>query len=159
MNNRLAKEIMTTPVRTIRDNEIISNFVEKILKHKINGMPVLDDNGNIIGMATRNELLDFELKRELGILYEKKLQQIYKRYMNESQTSSFEEISGQFNRTITVKDIMQIDFVTADKDTPIKEICRSMKNRQTGYVIITGGKKISGIITSSDIIRFLAEED
>jgi CBS domain-containing protein len=159
MNNRPARDIMTTPVITIRGEELISNFIDMLLKNGINGIPVVDEKGQLEGIATRTDLFAFELKRELGSLYEKKLHQIFKEHMNVSEWSSFEEMIGKFNRTITVRDIMVKELITAGEETPVKDICRMMKNKKINHIIITSSSKIAGIITARDIIGLVADED
>lgn len=160
MNSITAKQIMTLPVLTVRGDVIISNFIDRLLKHGINGMPVVDDKGQPVGIATRTDLFAFELRRELGMIYEKKLQSIFSEYMTAGEWSSFEEMIGWYNRTLTVRDIMVKDVVTAGEDTPVKEICRTMKNRKINHVIITDKNGIiAGIITARDIIGLVADED
>jgi len=159
MNNIPAKDIMTTPVLTIRSDETVSNFIDILLKHGINGMPVIDSNGNLTGIATRTDLFAFELKRELGTLYEKKIQHIFEEYKESSEWSTFDDLMGKFNRTITVKDIMTSHLITAGEEIPVKEICNIMKSRKINHVIITGKNGLSGIITSRDIIGFVAGEE
>jgi len=159
MNNIPAKTIMTSPVLTIRADETISNFIDLLLKYGINGMPVVDAENCLAGIATRTDLFAFELKRELGTLYEKKLQHIFEEYKESSEWSSFDDLIGKFNRTITVKDIMVTDLITAGEDTPVKEICNIMKDRKINHVIITGKNGISGIITARDIIGLVAGEE
>jgi CBS domain-containing protein len=73
MNNIPAKEIMSSPVLTVRGDMIISNFIDLLLKNGINGMPVVDSEGRLEGIATKTDLFAFEIRRELGIIYQKKL--------------------------------------------------------------------------------------
>lgn len=159
MNNIPAKIIMTSPVTTIKIDETISNFIGILLKNGINGMPVIDENGQLKGIATRTDLFAFELKRELGSLYEKKIQHIFEEYKDSGEWSSFDDLVGRFNRTITVKDIMTTDLITVEEETTVKEICNIMKNKKINHVIITRENKISGIITSRDIIGYVAGEE
>jgi CBS domain-containing protein len=159
MNSIPAKKIMTSPVITIRSDETISNFIDLLLKNGINGTPVVDKNGNLEGIATRTDLFAFELKRELGTLYEKKIHTIFEEYKESSEWSSFEDLIGRFNRTITVKDIMTTALITAGEKTSVKEICNIMKNRKINHVIITSGNGLSGIITARDIIGYVAGEE
>lgn len=159
MDDIPAKKIMTFPVLTIRGEVVISKFIDLLLKNGINGMPVVDDNGRLEGIATRTDLFAFELRRELGMIYEKKLQNIFREYMTAGEWSSFEEMIGWYNRTLTVRDIMIKDVITAGEDTPVKEICSIMKNRKINHVIIIKDNRITGIITARDIISLVADEN
>jgi CBS domain-containing protein len=150
---------MTSPVITIRSDETVSNFIDLLLKNGINGTPVVDKNGNLEGIATRTDLFAFELKRELGTLYEKKIHSIFEEYKESSEWSSFEDLVGRFNRTITVRDIMTTGLISAEEETPVKEICNIMKDRKINHVIIMNKNRLSGIITARDIIGFVAGEE
>ena len=159
MNNIPVKKIMTTPVITIREDESISNFIELILKNGINGLPVVNSEGNLTGIATRTDLLAFELKRELSTLYEKKLHDIFNKYKKSGEWTSFIDIDGQHHRTIIVKDIMVTDLITVGENTPVKNICSIMANNKISHIIITNNGKLSGIVTSRDIIGLVAGEE
>jgi CBS domain-containing protein len=159
MKKTPAKEIMTSPVLTIRNDETISSFIDGLLDKGINGMPVVDKNGKLEGIATRTDLFAFELKRELGIIYEKNLQDNFNEHMTDTEWLSFKEMTGSKNRTLTVRDIMVKNVITADKETTVKEICSIMKTQHINHVIITSDGEIAGIITSRDIINLIADED
>lgn len=159
MNNRPAKDIMTSPVITIKTGENLSKFIDRLLENGINGMPVVDNDGRLEGIATRTDLMAFELKRELSSHYEKKIKTIYNEYKDDIGWQSFGEMVDRFNRTIKVSDIMTRELITAEENTPVKEICRIMKNNKINHIIITKDNKISGIITSQDIITLVADDN
>lgn len=52
-----AGEIMSTDVRTVRPNTSIEDAIELLLRQKLSGLPVVDDNGRLVGVITEFALL------------------------------------------------------------------------------------------------------
>ncbi len=60
MNNLLAKlavaEIMTRDPTTINQNATISTVAEIMLEKKFSGLPVVDDDGKLVGIITESDI-------------------------------------------------------------------------------------------------------
>ncbi len=52
-----ARELMTTPVLTVTARTPIRDFAQLLVTHHISGVPVLSDDGAMIGMVTEADLL------------------------------------------------------------------------------------------------------
>jgi acetoin utilization protein AcuB len=50
------KEIMSAPPITIPDDYTVEEAAEVLLKYKISGAPVVDDNGQVMGVITQNDI-------------------------------------------------------------------------------------------------------
>ena len=63
-----AKDIMTSNVVTVGANSTVKEAIEILLEEKISGLPVVDDNGRLIGIVTEFALLaiayDEEVRQE-----------------------------------------------------------------------------------------------
>jgi CBS domain-containing protein len=59
MNMRKAKEIMTTTVVTAHADMLLTEAIELLLRWHISGLPVVDDAGNLLGLLTEHDLLNF----------------------------------------------------------------------------------------------------
>ena len=53
-----AKDIMTTDVITIKKSASIEALANLFIEHKVNGITVENDNGNLIGMVTEGDLIE-----------------------------------------------------------------------------------------------------
>jgi len=61
---------------------------------------------------------------------------------------------------LIVKDVLTRKVVTANLDTPVREIAEIMKSKKIGSVFITGAEgKMVGIVTESDIVRKVVGSD
>ena len=59
------KKIMTHDVITIHADETIYDAAKLMLDHKISGLPVTDDKGDLIGMITESDI--FRMVVQLGV--------------------------------------------------------------------------------------------
>ena len=53
-----AKDIMSTDVVTIDPEDMTDRAVSLLVEHRISGLPVVDDAGNLVGVITEFDLLD-----------------------------------------------------------------------------------------------------
>ena len=52
-----AKDVMTHPVISVSSRSSILEAVRLMLQHKISGLPVLDESGNLAGIVSEGDLL------------------------------------------------------------------------------------------------------
>jgi acetoin utilization protein AcuB len=58
-------------------------------------------------------------------------------------------------RTRTVSELMAPDVVMVKENDPIRKIANVMRGRSIGCVIVTDGRRATGIITVSDLLELL----
>ena len=56
----IAREIMSRPVITVSPDTPFRDIVTIMLRHKISGLPVVDEHGRLLGVATEADLLHKE---------------------------------------------------------------------------------------------------
>ena len=61
----LAKEIMTKNLITIRKDCPVFEAIDIMLKNKISGLPVVDDDMGLIGVITEKDLLELAFKKTI----------------------------------------------------------------------------------------------
>ena len=52
-----AQQIMTTDLITVNKNTNIYNAVKLMIDHNITGLPVIDDNSNLVGVLSEKDVL------------------------------------------------------------------------------------------------------
>ena len=55
---QIAKDIMTQNLITVKKDLPIKELSKIFIEHKINGIPVVDNNGKLIGIVTEEDLID-----------------------------------------------------------------------------------------------------
>ena len=103
-----ARDIMSSPVITVKNNTSLRD-AENILKEKkITGLPVVDENNEIV-----------------GIISEKHLLSIYDIRSEEQDPAEF-SFRLPYEYKTWVEEIMTSKVISVTENTPLKEICRLM---------------------------------
>jgi CBS domain-containing protein len=50
-------DVMSTEVRTVREDAPVSEAANLMIRHNINRLPVTDDNDNMVGIVTRSDIV------------------------------------------------------------------------------------------------------
>ncbi|MCK5214041.1 MAG: CBS domain-containing protein [Candidatus Omnitrophica bacterium] len=62
-----AKEIMTKDVITAKEDSSVIEVLDTLLENKISGLPVTDDNNNLIAIITEKDLLNTLFLEDLDV--------------------------------------------------------------------------------------------
>lgn len=139
----IARDIMTDKVVSVGPGHSVRHAVSIMLDNRISGLPVLDDDGHLIGILTEGDLLRRE---ELG-----------------SSTAGAENATADEAATIYVRaqswrvsDVMSLNVITVGEDTPIDRICSLMLDRDVKRLPVTRDGSVVGIVSRSDLLRVIA---
>ena len=121
-----AKDIMQTDLVVVNKNTPFIKAIELIAKHRITGLPVVENGMNLVGVISEKDLL--VLTYHL-------------------MTRNFDEIEKY-----TVESLMTKDVVTFQPDDSLAEICHCFVSNPFRRVPIVEGKKLVGLITRKDLI-------
>ncbi|MFH1015364.1 MAG: CBS domain-containing protein [Nitrospirota bacterium] len=142
-----AKDIMTKNVTTVRATTTIEELARILMEHKISGVPVVDDAGDLIGIVTENDLIS-QNKR----LHIPTVMRLFDSFiMLESPGKIEKEIKKM--TAITVNDIYTKEVITVAEDTPVQDIATIMSEKKVHLIPVVEGKKILGIIGKIDLIK------
>lgn len=134
-HNHTAGDVMTSPPVTLIYSATLGDAVDVITTHDLKRIPVVDQNGHLMGMLTRSDLL-----RELTF----------------SETAPVWSVEGQdvpLQWDTPVEQVMIDEVTTLPMGTPIHEIIRVMLNTAQKRIIIhdEAGQAV-GIITDGDLL-------
>jgi len=148
MSELLAKDVMVKKVITINRNASVKELSELLIKNKISGVPVVDDNGSLVGIATEGDLIvqDADLH--------------FPRYFKLLDSIIYLESLNKFKRNLKkylgtkVEDIMTGKVKTVNTDTPVNEVANIMiKNNVNRVPVLDSSGNLVGIITRADIVK------
>jgi CBS domain-containing protein len=126
---------MTREVATLQRNDKLSIADNVMQLGRIRHLPVIDEDGELVGIVSQRDLFRGALVRAFG--YGSSAQ---KRVMN----------------TIVVKEVMATGVQTATPDMPLKEAARLMSEKKIGCLPVVDDGKLVGIVTEGDFVAFLA---
>jgi CBS-domain-containing membrane protein len=142
-----AKDIMTTNVITVTPDTTIENLAHILIEHNISGVPVVNNEGDLIGIVTENDLIS--KNKRLHIPTVMRLFDAY--IMLESPATIEKEIRRM--AAVTVNDILIRDVVTVSEETSLEEIATIMSEKDVYLVPVVDKGKILGIVGKADIIK------
>ena len=142
-----AKDIMTKNVTTVGAATTIEELARILMEHKISGAPVVDDNENLIGIVTENDLISRDKRLHIPTVM-----RLFDAFIVlESQSKVEKEIKRM--TAITVNDIYTKEVITVAEDTPVQDIATIMSKKRVHLIPVVEGKKILGIIGKIDLIK------
>ncbi|HEX9135904.1 MAG TPA: CBS domain-containing protein [Nitrospirota bacterium] len=143
----LAGEIMTRDVISIKGDMDLQEAGRLLIKHKISGMPVVDDENRVIGIISQADLLSMA-----GIPPGHVFNDVVMKYILARPTPQH-----RYGRT--VKDLMSTHVITVGLETAAKQIAALLdKKGITRVPVVDAEKKLIGIVSRSDIVRILCED-
>ncbi len=151
-----AKDIMTSPVVTVRNNMSIEEVADLFSDRMITGAPVVDENGRPVGVITLSDLVRNEPRRE-NIISDKIASDFVLKAW-EAQFST-EELTGyhiEESETLLVHDIMTPFIYRVQEDTPVKELAKIMISGRIHRLFVSVEDEIFGVVSALDILKAVA---
>jgi CBS domain-containing protein len=142
-----AGDIMTRRVITIDPDSTVGNAARRMLDDRIGGMPVVDEEGRIVGMLSEDELLH---RAEIGT---ERHRSWWLRLLAKPSSYADEYVKSHGHK---VRDVMTRQVVSVDENAPLAEVVRLMeKNHVTRLPVLRDGTLV-GIVTRSNLMHALA---
>lgn len=146
----LVKEVMTRDIVTVTPDTDLQTLAEVFLRRDISGAPVVDTEGNFLGIVEEEGLIIKDKKVHLPtFLY------ILNGFI-EIGEQKFEDEIQKMSAT-TVAGIMEKEVATLSPDTPIEDVASLIVDRGLHYFPVIDKKKVIGVVTRKDIVRAIAE--
>ena len=142
-----AGDIMTTEVMTVKEETPLKELAEILYENHINGVPVVDDEGLLIGIICESDLIRKDKKLHIPTV----VALFDAVFFLESQKNIEKEIQ-QITAT-TVEELFTRKVITVDEKTPIDEIATLMTQKKIYTVPVMDGDRLVGIVGKADVIR------
>src|ERR1700726_1172840 len=126
-----ASDVMTRDIVTVRRGGSIAGAIRLMLDNRVSGLPVLDDEGKVVGIVTEGDLLR---RSETGT--ERHRPRWLEFLMGPGR------IAGEYVRTHgrRVQEIMTTDVISVAGDTPLDEVVGLMERRRIKRVPVIEGE-------------------
>jgi len=148
--NKTARDIMTREVIAVDRNLPVNNLIDFMLEKKISSAPVLDEKGKLIGIVTKTDILGHCMDIDLDVTVKVGLKDIL------DSTPDYSDLEVSSSTDQTVESIMTRNPVTVSENTPVKELASLMIKKNIHRLIVTRGKRVTGILSTLDVLYFVA---
>ena len=142
-----ASDIMTTQVITVKEETPLKELAEILYENRINGVPVVDDEGLLLGIICESDLIRKDKKLHIPTVVA-----LFDAVFYLESSKNIEKEIKQISAT-TVSDLFTREVVTVDEKTAIDEIATIMTRKKIYTIPVMDGERLVGIVGKGDVIR------
>jgi CBS domain-containing membrane protein len=133
----LVRDVMTTSVITIEQNEKLVQAEETMRSHRIRHMLAVDEDKLLQGVLSQRDVFHGGLLKALG-------------YGTRARQQALE--------SLRVKDAMTADPITTTPTTPLREAALLMMERKIACLPVLDGERLVGIVTEGDFLLLFVRQ-
>ena len=144
-----ASDIMTKEVITVSPDTEITKAAKILLERRINGLPVVDAFGRLVGILCQSDLVVQQKSIPIPSVFT-----LLESFI---PLSSMKRIDKEVEKiaALTVKQAMTTDPVTVGPNTDIEEVARLMVDKKYHTLPVVDGDKVVGIVGKEDVLKTL----
>jgi CBS domain-containing protein len=129
----VVREIMTGSPVTLKPEDTLDLANNVISLGRIRHIPVVED-GRLIGLLSERDLMGAATTEIFGLKQKRK---------------------SALLKTVLIKDVMKKRVISVKPDTPIKDAAQLMADKKIGCVPVVESGTLVGLLTTTDILRYV----
>jgi len=149
----LVKEIMTSQPITVNGSMEVVEAARVLLDHRINGVPVVDDAGKLVGILCQSDIIAQQKKLPVPSLFS-----FLDGYINLSSMKGIEKEVRKIAAT-AVFDAMTPNPVTVSPDSSIETVAALMVDHNFHTLPVVENGRLVGVVGKEDILKTLIPTD
>jgi CBS domain-containing protein len=144
----LVREVMTEDVLTFRPEDKVEAATRRLLDRGVDGAPVVDADGRVVGMLSTDDLLVQETQLHYPTVFS-----LFGAYLE--LPSSHRKFEEDLRRAVaaTVADVMHGDPTACGPDDTLERVATTMHEKKLGRLPVIEQGRLVGIIARGDILR------
>ncbi len=136
--------VCSKKVHSCRKDDLVMDCIKKMTYHSLSHLPILDEDGCVIGIFSRNSLFD---------------------YYSMNETISFDSKTkiSEMNEFLSIDDHLNEQFLFVGKTKRVDEVYpilfkKKEHDRNISLLLVTehgrSSEKLLGVITSTDLVKY-----
>ncbi len=142
-------DVMTRDVITVTPDTPLRELAEILSEKHINGVPVVDDQGRVLGVVSETDLVNQNKPLHIPTVFV-----ILDSVIPMENPWRLEKEFKRITAT-TVEDIYSRPAVCVTPDSDLSEAARLMADRKLYTLPVVQGGKLVGVVGKADVIRSL----
>jgi CBS domain-containing protein len=134
-----ARQIMTSPVLTVRPDTTVREAATLLLENRITAAPVLDAGGDLIGIVSESDL-------------------VVDRFSHDPR-SQLRPVENEPPGPQTVGEVMTTPVIALGPSADAADLATTMLDADVRSVPIVEGATVIGIVSRRDLLRTLVRDD
>jgi len=142
------RSVMTTDVLWFKETDTVQTAYDELVQRGVDGAPVLNENGHLVGMLTTEDLLLQETR-----LHYPTVISLFGAYLE--LPSSHRKFEENLRKAVgaTVGQVMSDDPVTVGPDDTLETAATLMTQKDVSRLPVVDGEQLVGIVARADILR------
>jgi CBS domain-containing protein len=129
----LVREIMMALPVTLKPDDTLDLANDVISLGRIRHIPVVDD-GRLVGLLSERDLIGAAATHIFGLKQKSK---------------------SALLKSVLIRDVMKKRVVTVEPETPIKEAAHLLAEKKIGCVPVVRDGELVGLVTTTDVLRYV----
>ena len=143
-----AGKVMTKKVITVTPETSIRATAKVMSENKISGVPVVDDEGRLLGLVSEADLL-----RGRKLAADREASWLNMLADGENLSPDFVNYVRTSNDMVRV--VMHTDVASVTEDTPLDSVAQMMVEKNLKRLPVVTNGKIVGIVSRADLVKAL----
>ncbi len=132
------RDLMTERVIAVQPDTDLTAVRDLLWEHNIRHLPVVDGDGDLIGLVSQRDLL---------------------RHALIDQHHLPDYVEEAVLERLKASDVMTAQVERVSADTDLRDAAQTMFENKYGCLPVTEGDRLIGILTEADFVRFLGRGD
>ena len=142
------RDLMTPHVLSAGPEQSLGDVARMMMDKDVRALPVVDDNGSLVGMVTHRELLKYLIPDYLQKTKSGKF-----RAMPAAMAAGHQSSGGP--RALPVKDVMSRAVLCVSEEQTLSDVANLMNNKDVDRFPVVREGIVVGFLTRADLIRRL----
>ena len=143
-------EIMTQPVITIGEDTALQEAANIMLQHRIGGIPVVDKNGNLVGIVTET---DFTAKERCVPFSLFRAPQLFGTWLGNDAETLYTKAGS-----IRAREVMTTNVITVHENDSIERVLELILKYDINRIPVLSDGKLVGIVARRDLLRIMKNQ-
>ncbi len=145
------RNIMTSPVITAHEDDTLREVAIKMLNHKIGGLPVINDEGEMTGFLSET---DFVAKKHKIPFSRNHAPKLFGMWLNKDDVEEMYEEA----KVIQIKEVMSKNVVYVSPEDSIEDLINKIMDCNFHRLPVVEDNKPIGMISRRDLLKLLIKK-
>jgi CBS domain-containing protein len=142
-----AKDIMIDHVYKVKGSDTVRTVIQSFIKHRISGMPVVNDGNQIIGYIS-----DGDIMRYIGKHNDMVIDTIWSAFVVQGDDEDFTQRLQHILR-LNVLELAKRRVVTVQSSTEVEDIAAILGQKRIKKLPVEDNGALVGVISRGDVVR------